>query len=195
MVSRMFTIDPDNNFTVLAEVPAGTDRSTVFSTEKELAKLISNWPASRLIEAWNSFAGVPPFADLKPIEKFTSRKDAVARIWRAIDRLTPLVEPARDTAPAKGIGKKGSDQRKRRDTPRLPANTAAPVARSGSKSEIVINLLKRSDGANSKDLMEATGCQGHSVRGFLSGTVGKMMGLSVTSTKGDDGERRYSMNG
>jgi hypothetical protein len=41
--------------------------------------------------------------------------------------------------------------------------------------------------------MKATGWQAHSVRGFLSGTVGKKMGLAVTSSKGDDGERRYSV--
>ncbi len=33
----------------------------------------------------------------------------------------------------------------------------------------------------------------HSVRGFLSGTVRKKMGLTVTSTKGEDGERTYSV--
>jgi hypothetical protein len=83
VVMATFTIDPDNNITVLAQVPAGTDRSTTFSTERELAKLIADWPISRLIDAWNSFAGVAPFDDLKPIKKFTNRKTAVARIWKA----------------------------------------------------------------------------------------------------------------
>jgi hypothetical protein len=31
------------------------------------------------------------------------------------------------------------------------------------------------------------------VRGFLSGTIGKKMGLTLTSSKGDDGERIYSV--
>ena len=43
--------------------------------------------------------------------------------------------------------------------------------------------------------MKATGWQPHSVRGFLSGTVGKKMGLTVKSTKGEDGERTYSVKG
>jgi hypothetical protein len=40
-----FTIDPDNNITALVEVPADADRSTTFSTEKELAKLVGEWPS------------------------------------------------------------------------------------------------------------------------------------------------------
>jgi hypothetical protein len=43
--------------------------------------------------------------------------------------------------------------------------------------------------------MKATGWQPHSIRGFLSGTIGKKMGLAVTSTKGEDGERNYSIKG
>jgi hypothetical protein len=30
-------------------------------------------------------------------------------------------------------------------------------------------------------------------RGFLSGTVGKKMGMTVASTKGENGERTYSV--
>jgi len=64
-------------------------------------------------------------------------------------------------------------------------------ARDGSKAAKILELLKRPGGATLKELMKATGWQPHSVRGFLSGTVGKKMGLDVTSTKGDDGERSY----
>ena len=66
-------------------------------------------------------------------------------------------------------------------------------ARDGSKTAKVLDLLKRADGTTLKELMKATGWQAHSVRGLLSGTVGKKMGLSVTSTKGEDGERSYSI--
>ena len=41
--------------------------------------------------------------------------------------------------------------------------------------------------------MKASGWQPHSVRGFLSGTIGKKMGLAVTSVKGEDGDRVYSV--
>ena len=66
-------------------------------------------------------------------------------------------------------------------------------ARQGTKTEKVLDLLKRAGGASLKEIMKATDWQAHSVRGFLSGTVGKKMGLAVTSTKGEDGERNYSI--
>jgi len=67
------------------------------------------------------------------------------------------------------------------------------AARDGSKAAAVLDLLKRSDGASLPELMKATGWQAHSVRGFLSGTVGKKLGLAVVSTKVEDGERTYSI--
>jgi len=69
----------------------------------------------------------------------------------------------------------------------------ATGARHGSKTAKFLDLLKRSGGATGKDLMKASGWQAHSVRGFISGVLGKKMGLTVTSTKVEDGERRYSV--
>ena len=51
----------------------------------------------------------------------------------------------------------------------------------------------RSAGATLHDLMKATNWQAHSVRGFLSGTLRKKMGLAVTSTKSADGARSYAL--
>jgi hypothetical protein len=93
-------------------------------------------------------------------------------------------------APKKGkAGKKASPAKK---APK-GAKKAAGCARDGSKTAKILDLLKRPGGVTSKELMKATGWQPHSVRGFLSGTVGKKMGLTVTSTKGEDGERSYSV--
>jgi len=47
-------------------------------------------------------------------------------------------------------------------------------------------------GASIAELSEATGWQTHSVRGFLSGTLRKKLGLTVISAK-EDGGRRYRL--
>src|SRR5512140_2011687 len=97
-----FTIDTDHNITAFAaaeQVPEGQDR---FTTEKELAKLSTAWPIARFVEVWNGFAGVPPFGDLRPVKKFTDRRNAAGRIWKAIQALTPVPpKPAAPVAPNK----------------------------------------------------------------------------------------------
>jgi hypothetical protein len=75
------------------------------------------------------------------------------------------------------------------------AKKAAGAARDGSKAAKILDLLKRPDGATLAELMKATGWLAHSVRGFLSGTIRKKLGLNVVSTKGEDGERTYSIKG
>ncbi len=76
---------------------------------------------------------------------------------------------------------------------RATGKATKPVsARDGSKKANVLALLERKDGATLAELMKATGWQAHSVRGFLSGALGKKVGLKVTSAK-EDGQRTYSV--
>ena len=68
---------------------------------------------------------------------------------------------------------------------------AASTVRAGSKSAIVIDLLKSKNGATIAEMMVATGWQAHSVRGFLAGSLRKRHGMTTASTKAPGEERRY----
>ena len=83
----------------------------------------------------------------------------------------------------------------RKASPKKKAAKGNKKASDGSKTARVLELLKRPGGITAKELVKATGWQLHSMRGFLSGTVRKKMGLAVTSAKGEDGERTYSIKG
>jgi len=65
--------------------------------------------------------------------------------------------------------------------------------RAESKGAKILALIRRPKGATLSELANCTGWQNYSIRGFLSGAVGKKMGLTVESAKREDGERVYSI--
>jgi hypothetical protein len=84
--------------------------------------------------------------------------------------------------------------RQGRQRSRSEAGGAQPgsrEARNGSKLAKVIDLLRRSQGASLLEMQKATGWQAHSVRGVMSGAIKKKLGLGITSSEDDSGERRY----
>ncbi|QOY88199.1 DUF3489 domain-containing protein [Paludibaculum fermentans] len=187
-----FTIDTENNITAFAEYEdalnhrIGSTEGT-FASEKELAKLTSQWPIGRFVDVWNNFAGVVPFDTLKPVKKFTDRKTAATRIWKAVQALTPA--PAQHAAPAAPKKAKATKEA----TPKEDA-TGPKAAREGSKKAIVLDMLRRPAGATLADIMSATGWQAHSVRGFISGGLSKKMGIKVESFKTESGARAYRVS-
>ena len=98
-------------------------------------------------------------------------------------------------APAKAqSGPKASTAKKRAKKPKAAKQAkTGDGAREGSKAGKVLDLLKRPNGTTLKELMKVTGWQAHSVRGYLSGVVGKKMALTVISTKAEGEQRSYSI--
>jgi hypothetical protein len=192
---KLFIIDADNNITAVTEkeAAAAANGAEAFGSEKDLQRIAAQWPADRLVEVWNSIAGV------KAVTRFTSRAAGVARVWKAIQGLATAAsetEPAAEAAPARARRKKTSKASgsTKPGSPAKSSKAAKPAAaREGSKKADVVEMMQRKGGCTLAEIMKATGWQAHTVRGFVSGTLGKKMGLTVTSTKNDQGERTYSL--
>ncbi len=68
-------------------------------------------------------------------------------------------------------------------------------ARRGTKQAILIEMLRRPDGATIQQMSAKTGWQTHSVRGAISGALKKKLGLSVTSAVVEGRGRVYRISG
>jgi hypothetical protein len=111
---------------------------------------------------------------------------------------TPSIAKPRNlksAAPKKGSVKSNATSRRKATSAAGNAKTLRkadePRAERVTKQERVLTLLSQSEGASIEEMMQATGWQQHSVRGFLAGTVKRNLGFSLTSLKPNDGVRRY----
>jgi hypothetical protein len=104
---------------------------------------------------------------------------------RAPDWLAPITE-AMMVKTKKANSKAGSAFVKSKSKDR-------PTDSKSTKSNAILNLLRRKQGASLEEIQKASGWQIHSVRGYLSGTVKKRLGLTLNSSKSPNGERRYTI--
>jgi hypothetical protein len=68
---------------------------------------------------------------------------------------------------------------------------SSATPRPDSKQALLVELLRRKEGATIAQAVKAIGWQPHSVRGAISGTLKKRLGLAVTSDKGAGRDRVY----
>ena len=102
---------------------------------------------------------------------------------------TPAIATADEGAPeATGAAPAGA-----------PDATAEPPAakvrkhRDGTKEALLIDMLRRPEGATIAQIIAATGWLAHTVRGAFAGALKKKRGLTVTSAKPEGGERVYRL--
>ena len=75
----LIPVTAEDHVRVLDENGRGDGNAeNTFASEKEWEKLATAWPMKRLIAIWNGLPGVAPVA------RFTDRKAAMGRIWRAV---------------------------------------------------------------------------------------------------------------
>ena len=209
-MTKTYIIDADNCLSAESEAPAAIEGGASFTSQEELADATKDWPASRLVEVWNSFAGAPPFGDLKEVKRFTDRKTAIARIWNAAESLgadmehilgskesaTPAPAPAPAAKPKKAkaapTAAKGAPKKAKatRGATAKDGATGAKAPRDGSKTAQVVAMLQRKNGATLAEIMEKMGWLKHTVRGFMAGAM-KKAGYTVESFKPKGGERTY----
>jgi hypothetical protein len=201
---KHFTIDNENNITAHADRQAARETNLgVFSTEEQFTDLIGP-DNKRLLNIWNSLPGV------KPVTKFTNRKIATERIWRAIQHLGGSTapqdnhqEPAVPTTPfdetVANVGAQAADvapveakaSKKTSRAKKSPKGAGkAKLARQSSKTDQAIAMMRRPGGATLPELMAKFGWLAHTTRGFVS-ILGSKHGMKVESFKNGVNERCY----
>ena len=128
------------------------------------ADLISDVPASKGQPVWKTAE------DSRPITLVLT--DAGRAALETGTSEAPQAKPAERQA-----------QRQAKPSPRSPS----------TRSDTILSLLSGKVGASLEELQAATGWQAHSVRGFLSGTVRRKMGLELISEPDNTGTRRYRL--
>ena len=114
-------------------------------------------------------------------KKGATQKKAAPQAKQGAKKATSKAKAGKPAKEAKAPSKKAAKRAAKKES----------VPREFSKKAIILDLLRRKQGATLAEIMKAAGWQAHSVRGFVSGTLMKKMDLAVESFKNDAGDRTY----
>jgi Protein of unknown function (DUF3489) len=112
-----------------------------------------------------------------PADTGTTSADAGAQ---ATDAAAPATEADGAATPAKA---KAKAAKAKSTKPEKAAPPHKPTPRAGTKQALMIDLLRRPEGATVEQIAAATGWQHHTIRGAISGALKKKLGLTVEATR------------
>jgi hypothetical protein len=105
-------------------------------------------------------------------------------------RVRKLTAPAPVIEPTIELENSEVDQAAQPDPPKAETQLTSAKTPRVTKTDAVIAMLRRPDGATLDQIIEATGWQRHSARGALAGAIKKKLGAAVVSEVFEGG-RRY----
>jgi hypothetical protein len=103
-------------------------------------------------------------------------------VWRESEEGNGLTLIITDTGFA-AIGIEVEPQKPKTQKPEPKPATTERKTREGTKQSLVIEMLRRPEGATIAEIVEATTWASHTTRGFLAGALKKKLGMAIDSTK------------
>jgi hypothetical protein len=116
-------------------------------------------------------------------------------VWRDSDQGHALTLVITDAGFA-AIGIEAEPQKNKAPKPEpepRPASSELKI-REGTKQALVIEMLRRPEGATIAEIAEATSWAAHSVRGFMAGALKKKFSLAIDSEKDETRGRVYRVS-
>jgi len=172
----------DTQLIVLSAAAARDDGSIL-----SLPKSIRGGGAAKVVDALVRKGLVERIVDDRPavddVLKIT--REGLLSINADPDEGAQVADVGRSAETAPSTRRKAKKAATAPDTPKEPRKK-----REGTKQAVLIDMLKRDEGATIDQIVEATGWQRHTVRGAISGALKKKLGLTVTSEK-VEGTRIY----
>ena len=85
----------------------------------------------------------------------------------------------------------GVEVEPQKSKPQRPAASRERKTREGTKQALVIEMLRRPEGATIAEIVEVTSWASHSVRGFMAGALKKKLNFNIDSERNENRGRGY----
>ena len=122
--------------------------------------------------------------------KTSKAKKAAPKGQKAAKKAETNLPATKRNAVAKAAKKAAKKEAKAKPVSKKADRPTDGQPREGSKKQIVLDMMRRKNGATLAEIAKATEWQNHSIRGFIS-IAAKKQGLKIESTKNEAGERTY----